>query len=457
MGLPQIPEFVDFLRSLSLKQQTDRQSVELFSEELASDGQRYVGRDRSMTMWYTPTEIKWEALVKRIQEELRLRKHKASVPLVYALLALYCLHPKKDEAPVESFNWILSLIVDVRLTQFFILPKVPPPKLTRFSFGPFTVGTLNLPRLESRSRRAGSDYHDLYGRSHLGKLTIERDTVPARMVSWKDARVLFDQHSYDKQIWNRALHGYFSSLNQEYFEDFWTDFTESQALPLALGAHYLAPETFKLIPQSSSVSVFLTEEWGHVAPHFAPAVIIDFGSADKTFNRVKAELEKEYAFEGFTASDQHQTIRSYASFVGKAKRHLAAGHLDECYLHHVIALELIFGGHELIGKTVSERVAMIIHKPFGITFVNAVRLMNQAYAARSKYVHEGRPVDPKLIADMERVIREVTLCLLRLQRDSSRELSAERWLANLDYFVKAEQAEKTLPSEELQANGIFTE
>lgn len=454
MGLPQIPEFAGLLRSLSLTKKADSESVEIFPQEFATDGQTHVARDRAISVWYIPTQISWEALVRRVQGELRAKEHKDSVSLAHALIGVYCLHPKKEEAPVESFNSILDLIVDARLTQFFILPLEPPATLRRFSFGPFAVGALDLPKLESRSRKAGSDYHRLYGHSHMGKLTIERGVVPARMVDLRELRMLLDQHGYDKQIWNREVHGYFSALSKEYFEDFWSDFVESQSLPLALGAPYLGPDIFKLIPRSSSVAIFRTETGGHVAPHFAPAVRIDFGSADKTFNQVQAELESAYAFDGFTSSNWHRTLRSYISFVGRAKRHPAAGHLDEGFLHHIIALDLVFGGQELIGRTVSERVAMIVHKPLGLEFDAAVRLMNQAYSVRSKYVHEGQAVDLNMNADVERVTREVTLCLLRLQRDSSRELSVDRWLANLDYFVKAVRAEKGLSTEELRENGI---
>jgi hypothetical protein len=129
--------------------------------------------------------------------------------------------------------------------------------------------------------------------------------------------------------------------------------------------------------------------------------------------------------------------------------------MNEGYLHYIIALDLVFGGHELIGRTVSERVGMIVYKPLGLNFDDSVKLMNQAYSARSKYVHEGRAVDPKMIMNVERVTREVTLCLLRLQRDSSRELSVARWLANIDYFVKAVQADRTISPEDLRANGIM--
>jgi hypothetical protein len=456
MGLPQTPDFADLLRSVSLKRQPEWPSTEVFPEEVATDGQRIVARDPAITLWHSPGQISWQALVKRVQEELRNRKHKASVLLAQAIIAVYCLHPKKEEAPVESFNWMLDRILDAQLIQFFILVTEPPRTLARFSFGSFTLGALNSDRLASRSRRAGSDYHDRYGRSHLGKFTIERGTIPARIVDWHSMRTLFVQHKDDSGVWDRALHGYFSALSQEYFEDFWSDFVESQALSIALGAPYLAPQVFKLIPQSSSISIFIAEGWGHVAPHFAPTVLIDLVSADKRFKQIETELESVYHFAGFTDTDQHQTIKSYASFIGKGKQHLVAGNLGEGYLHHIIALDLVFGSEESISKTVTERVAMIVHKPLELTFDAALRLMIQAYSARSKYVHEGRSVSPTMISEVERITREVTLCLLRLQH-SSRELAVHGWLANLDYFVKALQAGKVLQPEELRANGIATD
>src|SRR5689334_4097265 len=121
MGLPQIPEFADLLRSLSLNKQPAWPSIELFPEERATDGQRVVACDPAITLWYSPTQIRWEAFVKRVQEELLKRNHKSSVLLAHALVAIYCFHPTKQEAPIESFNWMLDHILHAQLIQFFIL------------------------------------------------------------------------------------------------------------------------------------------------------------------------------------------------------------------------------------------------------------------------------------------------------------------------------------------------
>src|SRR5438045_8048996 len=108
-----------------------------------------------------------------------------------------------------------------------------------------------------------------------------------------------------------------------------------------------------MVPGAVPVSVFLSEEWGHVSPGLLGHITMDLAGADKKFPATVERLIREYGFEGFTSNDLHRTLQAYASFVARAELHLAETNVDEAFLHYVIALDLVFGGEQSIAQTVS--------------------------------------------------------------------------------------------------------
>jgi hypothetical protein len=141
----------------------------------------------------------------RIQAELSHRGHPVKESVVYPLLCIYCLHPEHSANPIESLNSILDNINPVNLTQFYILPGQSPAAFQRFGFGRFTIGTLNASRLESRSRKAGSDYYARYHTDLLGKLTIERDSAPVKALAWRSIQDSFKHYQYNTSDWNLTV------------------------------------------------------------------------------------------------------------------------------------------------------------------------------------------------------------------------------------------------------------
>jgi len=455
MSLPDNAEFRELLSSLSVvapSENADFRSVEAIPVGHALDGSNRIAEDARKIWFKSSGQMQWESLVKRIQAELIYRGHTSKESVVYALLCIYCLHPEKSVNPVESLNWILDKILSMNLTQFYILPGQTPAGLRRFTFGEFTIGTLNADRLESRSRKAGSDYYLRYYKSLLGRLTIERDYAPGKMLDWRPIKDLISRHQYSMSDWNRFVEAYYWSLSDEYWAEFWEVFFTSQYLLIAAGAPVLRPRLLQIVPGVVPVSVFLSEEFGHVSPGLLGYIVMDFGGADKKFLATAERLKREYGFEGFTSNDLHRTLQAYSSFVARAELHLAEANVDEAFLHYVIALDLVFGDEQSIAQTVSQRVAMIVYRPTGMSFRDAVSAISKAYAVRSKYVHEGRPVKPEMIDQIKIIGREVLHCLLRLQRLN--DISIDQWLKNLDYFVASVDANRALADEELNHNGI---
>jgi hypothetical protein len=455
MSLPDNAEFRALLSSLSIvapSEGADYGSVEAIPAGYALDGSRKIFEEARRIWFKSSGQMQWESLVKRIQAELIYRGHKSKELVVYALLCVYCLDPEKSGNPVESLNWILDKVVSMNLTQFYILPGQTPAEFHRFTFGEFTIGTLNADRLESRSRKAGSDYY-LRDYKHLfGRLTVERNSAPGKMLDWRPIKDSISRYQYSKSDWSRFVEAYYWSLSNEYWDEFWEVFFTSQSILIAAGAPVIRPRLFQMIRGAVPVSIFLSEEWGHVSPGFVDHLTIDLLGVDKKFPATAERLKREYGFEGFASNDLHRTLQAYASFVARAELHLAEANLDEAFLHYVIALDLVFGGEQSIAQTVSERVAMIVYRPIGMSFRDAVSAISKAYGVRSKYVHEGRPVKGEMIDQIKVICREVLHCLLRVQR--SNDMGIDQWLSNLDYFVASVEANRAIANEELNINGI---
>jgi hypothetical protein len=101
------------------------------------------------------------------------------------------------------------------------------------------------------------------------------------------------------------------------------------------------------------------------------------------------ELNEQYGFKQFDTSPLHSSIRLFASFVARGRRHQLNGLSDEALLHFIVALELIFGVREAIQRSVSERVALITFRQASRSFEQQRAWINRIYDLRSRYVHEG--------------------------------------------------------------------
>jgi hypothetical protein len=455
MSLPDNAELRGLLSSLSVvapSETADYGSVEAIPVGNILDSSNRIVEDARRIWFKSSGQMRWESLVKRIQAELIYRGHKSKESVVYVLLCIYCLLPEKSVNPVESLNWILDKILSTNLTQFYILPGQTPAEFQRFAFGQFTIGTLNASRLESRSRKAGSDYYARYYTSLLGKLTIERDSAPVKALDCRSIKDSISRYQYSTSDWNRFVEAYYWSLSEEYWDECWEVFFTSQSLLIAAGAPVLRPRLFQMVPGVVPVSIVLSEEWGHVSPGLLGHITMDFGGVDKIYPATAERLKRQYGFEGFTSNDLHRTLQAYASFVARAELHLAEANVDEAFMHYVIALDVVFGSEQSIAQTVSERVAMIVCRTIGMSFRDAVSAISKAYGVRSKYVHEGHPVKGEMIDQIKVICREVLHCLLRLQR--SNDMRIDQWLSNLDYFVASVEANRAIADQELNDNEI---
>jgi hypothetical protein len=228
--------------------------------------------------------------------------------------------------------------------------------------------------------------------------------------------------------------------NQVLFEEFWTELMTAQDALLALGAAYFDPQTVRVsIFRNQQVAVFLNlgaAKTGYVAPAGVGFIHIDLANIHNRVPQLLDELKTEYGFRQFDASPLHGSIKLFASFVARARRHQLSGRSEEALLHFIIALELIFGVRETIQKSVAERVAILTYRQAGRSFDEQRRWIEKIYDLRSQYVHGGARLSGDApVSEMYALCEQVFRCLLRLQAD---------WLSLLDFLSKGIIASKTV-------------
>jgi hypothetical protein len=465
MPIPDLPVFQTLLNSLELtRQEGIDYSNEIAIPETPAEDVSSERIDAECRIWFKPVgDFTLETLIGRIQREVQSSGHKSQRNALLTLLCLFCLHPQRRSAPVQSLNDLLSRVVDGDLSQFFVLRVPPPPTFRDFAFGSFAIGKINSERISYRSKRAGSDFFERWQRALVGRMAIERDVRRVRVFDWTSvkeehrAALFSDQAS--KALWNRITEAYFHYISLAHFEEFWREFIEQQEIHVAMGGPFMGDRELRLIP-SFAVSIYMNigNGWGFVAPHGGRYLTMNFGGVDTGIPETLHRLKMEFSFESYGGDELHQTIKSYARFLSTAKRHLIDQRSAEAYLHFVIALDLLFGDKDGLTRNITKRVAVLVHLKLGITFAEAVKVLMRIYDARSKYVHQGDAGGMADIKMVQTICEEVLYCLLRMQKDhSKRKLGiVNEWRATLDYFAAANETGRTLSESDLAANGIAT-
>jgi hypothetical protein len=183
---------------------------------------------------------------------------------------------------------------------------------------------------------------------------------------------------------------------------------------------------------------------------------IDFVSADKRVAAAREELKTTYGFERFSADEVHQTLRLFMLFLARAKRHAAEERTSESFLHFIIALDLLFGDVEEIGKTVAKRVAAATFGEFGKDYEKVKRRVTTLYGLRSKYVHRGNELNDTNQRDAEEICGKVLRTFLRFQMrpESRRPDAVSLWLRNIDVIAAKIEAGVEPSDAELVTNGV---
>ena len=478
MALPDLPDFNEFLSHLTISEPeipSEYQSTDtIYQLQGSKDGSSSlrpyaVDQDNvkiplpEYKLWYKVIgNLNLKSLIPKISNELEARNHLYNERIVLHFLCIFSLFPKRDEPPVITFNNILNSITSADLTQIYVL-SLPPPDNFKFRFGSFSVGPIDMQKLEYRCKRAGSDYYERYANYLKGKLAFQRDVISVKLVNWS---ILMNENTTylrnNLKIFNQLedmFVAYFHLVSGQAFLGFWDTFMDEQHMTVSMGATYIDPLLLQKIIRCTYISIFLNLgklKYGFVAPDMLGVLTMNLSESDRVIPEAEKKLKDEYNFTKFNDSEIHQTIKTFSRFIYKAKGHFHANRPDESFLHYVIALDLVLGDKDSSNKSIKERTAVLVYKALGNSYDDQKKIIGKIYDKRSRYVHKGEPVDPKNREYVEQICYQILLCLLRLQKVNDNHCSGfmSKWLKDIDYISKGIEADKYIPDNVIKDVGI---
>ena len=407
---------------------------------------------------FPPDGISPEAMVKTTLRYLQKRGHAVNEQACAALLGLLSFDPALPKDPIVAANEFLEKQAEADLTQFVVLREPAPLGWNTLQMGPFSLGALDQERMRHRCEKAGSDFFRLYSKQFIHGFTIERAHRPAIVWNFEYAKSRFEKrHDASKfqDAWFSILLEYFEHLSALQFELFWEDFNREQVILAALGKHHF-PDERGMSPDPWNISVYLgIGSHGYVCPTKNLSRLPWLG-VDARVSAALKELREQFQFTGLTNCNPiHRTISVYAKFVKKAGSLRADSRLSEALLHYVIALDLLLGEEARSAGSVAERAAMLTHRALATDFDTCHKQLKDAYAARSKYVHEGRECSDASIHIASIACAEVTATLLRLATGIPlTEDWHNKWRLRLDRLINSHRLSEPIPNGDLEKCGI---
>lgn len=484
MPIPDLPDFQEILSRIQLSpvKASDQDASVQIPFLPAVDENGHLSQEASLWLHYpNGTKVTFERLLERINKELSATRHPTTAVLqgvrvndrfALFILALAALTPLHRGDIVSRLNSILDSVCDADVTLYHIL-AVQFPEQYRFEIPPFTIGPLRAQKLAHNCEKAASDFYARYRDSLANAWAIEREPRNASVLEIPQIRdaifgsqtARFGRQPWEFQAWESIVDGYFSLHNTVLFDQFVAELVSAQSILLAAGSPFFDTRSLYMLAgviKTHRVAVFLnlgTGKGGFIAPSGMGPLLIDFASIHERVPGLLKELKKSYGFERFDESPLHRSIKLFADFVARGRRHEIDSRPNEALLHYVIALELIFGERQAIQSSVSERVALITFRENGRSFTQQRDWIDAIYDVRSRYVHDGRELTEELqLNQLRSLCEQVFRCLMRLQAGNSQGSSRGKetlstWLHELDYLAKGMIAGKQ-PTE-TQLNEAF--
>ena len=407
-------------------------------------------------------QIPFEDLIKKIELDLKHRKHPANPEIAKLFLFLYSLIPKTPENAVQNFNKIYEEIEKCDVTQNMIFP-IPHKEEGKYRLGCFEFGKFDIDKFNSRCTKSGSAppvHSDLEN-----KLSIERNYFQSYVLNHSRIVQLREwfppEFTAIEKFWNE----YFGAIGEELKENFWDIFADEQEIHIAHREIFLSTKYLKL-QNNNLFTLFLNiggKEKSRVGyknlgwlVSLVSGGIYDFRHIYELYPSSAKELKEKYSFSGFKEFELHKTIKNYVHFISRAQELKLDNHIDDSFLNYIIALDLLLGDENISGKSVTLRTSVLTHKQFNNTFHEQAKKINKLYKSRSKFVHEGKSIKENELDEIGEIDFEIFKCLMRLQnnKDAKEKHFRDNWIKILDFIASAAEADRDISEEDFRKVGV---
>ena len=310
---PDTPQFTKFLSSLTIiapDNVEEYTEVTAISEDICIDQFGVRKNEVSVKMWFRKDcGIKFSSVKKKLIKHLDYIQHPCDDQIAVIILAFYTLAKRTEENAVDALNQILLKIGQCDVSQY-VITDVEIPAEFKVEFGDFSIHRFNSEKFKYRCGKTESNYYDLYGDSHVGKLTVEKKYFQIIIIDWN--LVFTELDMLDAGTLIRRIHDtYFHLLAKKMWEHFWDSFVSSQHIYNAISNTYLDPfEILSISISNSFVTLFLNigqKRFGFISP-FGGTNNIRIGEFRHAIPVVDKMLTESY---DFTKYDNHNPIHNH--------------------------------------------------------------------------------------------------------------------------------------------------
>lgn len=459
MPLPENNQFDTFISSLTNRQEyasEEHQRHSISTMAGRDESGRYFDESQ-LNIWYLPVgEFTWDSFVKRLSRELNERGCATNEAICFSVIDLFCYYARAMGLQNTTiFNAFLNYIAPVELNQIAILSKQFTQQSWNFEIGSFVVGEIDLSKIKSYSRRAGSDYYERYRNEIKERIAVQRKAISIKALDVY--RIYGDTQSVDlsldvvnngKYYWSIWM--YFEHIGIFHRMQFFELLIREQDLMYALEEIRLHPDGLhyaEMLFLSAFISFNRDKKTGWITPiGTSPKITIrtvdNFSQRIANFNNWlsvqvgKPELNKNAIF---------YSLEAFVRFVNKGHEFKEEGKHNEAFLHYVIALDLMFGERESLSSSIAKRVAVICYKTLDMSYVDALKRIKEIYNDRSKYVHEGKNVKENLLPSLIAVCQSIVRVLIKLSAMNYDDtIFPANWFKQLDLAAASLEAEADL-------------
>jgi len=361
-----------------------------------------------------------------------------------------------DLSAVARMNAILASMVEASLNHYVLL-GVPYFSEIEFSAGPFHLGDLDRGRLNYQSKRAGSNFFDLYS-SELAKsrLTLTRDFIQVPVIPWQT----FKAPVSDMWI-PHLVEDYYHSISVVQLGLMLRELADEQEITKALGGGTFDPELLFREVGRWHIAVFLDigkRKMGWVTSDRTGDRTLSFGGVSKAVTGTSHVLRLHFGLADSNVERCHPLLQQFFRFLAVAQDHRQADRVSEAFLHLVIALDLVFGEKDKSTSSVSDRVAVLSHRGLGVSFDDARKRVKHVYDRRSKYVHEGKSPSESDWEEALKICEVVAFAILRrFRRIGQAPDPNDNWLKRIDLVTATHEGGCPIDPELMAEIGVARE
>lgn len=413
-------------------------------------------------IWYDNTiQPGIAALTKKLAQWLESVQVANTPVIVRATLASLAAKTTKQISLVSALNSLIHFKRQADVTHFAPLQANLPSSWTApFEWKGYRLGPIDLPKLEHRCQRAGSEITPAVRKMLVGCPTIASPIFHHNVF---DFRLYFQDTKTPETaaLLSRLEWEWFNAAHEAHWNIMWADFEERRALIYALGYGLVDGDTYRKNPTLLQITCYHKvraqsgDEGGVVMHKTVPQIVLpDLPESRAAIATIDAQCD----LANLEKSALHGRIQAYAMTLNRGTRIILEGHHSEGYLHFIIVLEQLLSTRGNISQQVPARTAALVHRQLKMSFAECFRkLQKEHYEARSNFVHSAIPIPICLFEPIYHVTKAVLHSLLWLaKREESRSPDFfDQWIKRLDWIIAGYEAGITPPDDVLDANGII--